>query len=73
MTRTASKAAMAALLGLSLLATGACTRTQQYAATGAGLGAAGGAVIGAATGGNALTGAVIGGTAGAVTGVVLAQ
>ena len=73
MTRTASKAAMAALLGFSLLAAGACTRTQQYAATGAGLGAAGGAVIGAATGGSALTGAVIGGTAGAVTGGVLAQ
>jgi hypothetical protein len=73
MIRTASKATAAALLGLSLLVAGACSKTQQYAATGGALGAAGGAIIGGATGGSAVGGAVIGGAAGAVTGVVLAQ
>ena len=40
------------------------------ALSGAGIGAAGGAAVGALTGGSVLTGAALGGAAGAVTGAV---
>jgi osmotically inducible lipoprotein OsmB len=70
---TASKAAVAALFGLSLLTAGACSKTQQYAATGGVIGAAGGAAIAGASGGSVAGGAVIGGAAGAVTGAIVAQ
>lgn len=57
-------------------ALGACT-TDQYGnrqasrgLTGAGIGAAGGAVVGALTGGDVLAGAAIGAAAGAVLGIV---
>jgi len=47
----------------------ACGYTRgDRALSGAGIGAAGGAAIGAVTGGDPLTGAVIGGAAGAATG-----
>ena len=73
MTNTGSRAFMAAILGVSLLAAGACTRTERYAATGAGVGAVGGAVIAGATGGTVLTGTAIGAGVGAVGGAVAAQ
>lgn len=73
MTRTASRAAVAALLSLSLLSVGACSRTERYTATGAAVGAGGGALIGAATGGSAVGGAVIGGLGGAGVGYCIAR
>lgn len=49
------------------------TNTQQKTLSGAGIGAGGGAVLGAVTGGSAVTGAVIGGGVGAVTGYILGE
>lgn len=73
MDRTISKTIVATVLGVSLLAAGACTRTERYAGTGAGIGAVGGAVVAGATGGNVLAGSVIGAGAGAVGGALIAQ
>jgi osmotically inducible lipoprotein OsmB len=73
MMTTMSRAAAAAFFGLALLSAGACSKTQQYAATGGVLGAGAGAIVAGATGGSVATGAVIGGAAGAVTGVVVAR
>jgi hypothetical protein len=73
MTRTASKTIVAAVLGVALIGAGACTRTERYAATGAGVGAVGGAVVAGATGGNVLAGSVIGAGAGAIGGALVAQ
>lgn len=64
---------LAAALAASLLALGACTKTERYAATGGAIGAGTGAVIAGASGGSVAAGAVIGGAAGAVGGAVLAQ
>jgi hypothetical protein len=49
------------------------SNTQQKSLSGAGIGAGGGAVIGAIAGGSPVTGAVIGGGVGAVTGYVLGE
>ena len=68
-----AKVISALALTASLVAAGACTRTEQNVATGAGLGAAGGAIVGAATGGSAVGGAVIGGAAGAGAGYLVSQ
>lgn len=73
MIRSASKTAVAVLLGVSLIGAGACTRTQQYVGTGAAVGAVTGGVIGAATGGSTLGGAVIGGVGGAGVGYLLSR
>jgi hypothetical protein len=67
------KTVLAAVLGLGLLASGACTRTQNYMATGGGLGAAGGAVVSAATGGSVLGGAVVGGAIGTGAGYIASR
>jgi hypothetical protein len=72
MTRTQSRAAVAALLSLSLLAAAGCSRTQQYTATGAALGAGGGALIAAAADGSVAGGAVVGGLVGAGAGYCIA-
>lgn len=64
---------LAALAFSSLIALGACTKTQKYATTGGAIGAVGGAGVAAATGGSVVGGAVIGGAAGAVAGAVIAQ
>ena len=48
MTKGIGKAALALVFGASLLATGACTRTQNYMATGGGV--LGGAIVGGAIG-----------------------
>ncbi len=67
------KAALAAVLGLTLLATGACTRTQNYMATGGALGAGGGAVVAAATGGTVVGGAIVGGAIGTGAGYIASR
>lgn len=67
------KASLAAVFALSLLSAGACTRTQQYMATGAAVGAGGGAVVAAATGGSAIGGAILGGALGTGGGYVLSR
>jgi osmotically inducible lipoprotein OsmB len=73
MTRTIGKTVFAAFLGVSLLAAGACTRTERYAATGGAIGAGTGAVVAGATGGNVLAGAAVGGAVGAVGGAVVSK
>ena len=73
MTKGIGKAALALVFGASLLTTGACTRTQNYMATGGGLGAAGGAVVAAATGGGVLGGAIVGGAIGTGAGYIASR
>ncbi len=60
----------AGMLAMTLAACG--ERPGERALTGGGLGAAGGAVIGAATGGSVVGGALIGGGLGAATGALTA-
>jgi len=67
------KAALAGILALVLLQAGACTRTQQVMGTGAGLGAGGGAIVAAATGGSMLGGALVGGLLGTGAGYIAAR
>lgn len=67
------KASLAAVFALSLLSASACTRTQQYMATGAAVGAGGGAVVAAATGGSVVGGAILGGALGTGGGYVLSR
>lgn len=56
---------------LVLVALSACGYSRgERALSGAGIGAAGGAALGAITGGDPVTGAVIGGAAGAATGAL---
>lgn len=63
-------AAMAALVGVAVLAAGCSSMSEreQGTAKGAGAGAVAGAILGSVTGGNAGRGAVIGGAVGAVAG-----
>lgn len=49
------------------------SRTQQRALSGGAIGAAGGAALGAITGGSLLTGAVIGGAGGAAVGALTSR
>ncbi|MGV1099468.1 YMGG-like glycine zipper-containing protein [Thiovibrio sp. JS02] len=49
------------------------TTTEQKTLSGAGIGAGGGAVLGAVTGGSPVVGAVVGGGIGAVTGYILGE
>ena len=70
---SAGRTALAVVLSLGLLGSGACTRTQNYMATGGGLGAAGGAVVSAATGGSLLGGAVVGGAIGTGAGYIASR
>ncbi len=67
------KAGLALAFALGLLSAGACTRTQQYLATGAAVGAGGGAIVAAATGGSLLGGAIVGGALGTGGGYVLSR
>jgi hypothetical protein len=58
---------------LLVLALGACSgmnRTQQRALSGGAIGAGGGALVGAVTGGSPVTGALIGGAGGAAIGAL---
>ena len=62
--------------GLLMASLGACSnmsQTQQRTLSGGAIGAAGGAAIGALSGGSAGMGALIGGAAGAGTGYLLSQ
>lgn len=59
---------LATMLGCSGM-----SNTQQKTLSGAGIGAGGGAVLGAITGGSPVTGAVVGGGVGAVTGYILGE
>jgi osmotically inducible lipoprotein OsmB len=68
-----AKAALVLAFGVGLIASGGCSRTQHYMATGGGLGAAGGAVVAAATGGSALGGAVLGGAIGTGAGYIASR
>jgi hypothetical protein len=61
---------LATLLALPLAACDSMSRTQQRALSGGAIGAAGGAALGAITGGSALTGALIGGAGGAAVGAL---
>lgn len=61
---------------LALVSMSGCsgmTRTQQMTLSGAGIGAGGGAILGAVTGGSPAVGAVVGGGVGAVTGYILGE
>ena len=73
MARTIGRAALVIVVGVVAIASGGCSRTQHYMATGGGLGAAGGAVVAAATGGSALGGAVLGGAIGTGTGYIASR
>jgi hypothetical protein len=65
-----ARGALALALILPLAACEGMNRQQQRALSGGAIGAAGGAAIGAITGGSAVTGALIGGAAGAATGAL---
>lgn len=62
--------ASALLIAVALTGCQNMTRQQQRALSGGALGAAGGAAIGAITGGSAVTGALIGGAGGAAVGAL---
>ena len=66
-------AGLVAAFALSLTLLGGCSRTQTYMATGAGIGAGGGAIVAAATGGSALGGAIIGGALGTGGGYIASR
>jgi osmotically inducible lipoprotein OsmB len=57
-------------LALSTTACDGMSRREQRAVSGGAIGAAGGAALGAITGGSALTGALIGGAGGAAVGAL---
>lgn len=73
MNRYVIKPALAAVFAASLMSAGACSRTQQYMATGGALGAGGGAVVAAATGGTVVGGAIVGGALGTGAGYVMSR
>ena len=67
------RATLAFIVGLGLLSAGGCTRTHNYMATGAGLGAAGGTLVAATTGGPLLGGALVGGALGTGAGYIASR
>lgn len=73
MVQRIGRASLALVFGLSLLSAGACSRTQQYLATGAAVGAGGGAIVAAATGGSLVGGAIVGGALGTGGGYVMSR
>ena len=70
--RGIGRAALAVALIVGLAACDNMNRTQQRALSGGAIGAAGGAAVGALTGGSAVTGALIGGAGGAAVGALTA-
>lgn len=62
--------ALIAVVAVPLAACEGMSRTQQRALSGGAIGAAGGAAVGAITGGSAVTGALIGGAGGAAVGAL---
>jgi osmotically inducible lipoprotein OsmB len=67
------KAGLAAVFVCGLVAAGGCSRTQQYLATGAAIGAGGGAVVAAAVGGSVVGGAIVGGALGTGGGYIASR
>ena len=65
-----ARSALALALILPIAACEGMNRQQQRALSGGAIGAAGGAAVGAITGGSAVTGALIGGAAGAAAGAL---
>lgn len=65
-----TRLAAAALLLLWLAGCDGMSRTQQRTVSGGAIGAAGGAALGALTGGSPLTGALLGGAGGAAVGAL---
>ncbi|WP_205963515.1 hypothetical protein [Roseicella aquatilis] len=68
--RFSVRLATAAFLALALAGCSHMTRGQQRALSGGAIGAAGGAALGALTGGSAVTGALLGGAGGAAVGAL---
>lgn len=68
--RILTRTALALALILPMAACSGMNRTQQRALSGGAIGAAGGAAVGALTGGSAVTGALIGGAGGAAIGAL---
>jgi hypothetical protein len=66
----ATRLVLVLALIVPLAACSGMNRTQQRALSGGAIGAAGGAAIGAITGGSAVTGALIGGAGGAAVGAI---
>jgi len=60
-------------IGFSLIVAGGCTRTQNYMATGAGLGAAGGTIVAATAGGALVGGALVGAALGTGAGYIASR
>jgi len=73
MSNASRKATLATMLCLALLTAGGCSRTQHSMATGGALGAGGGAVVAAATGGGVLGGALVGGALGTGAGYLVSR
>ena len=73
MVQRIGKAVLALVFAASLLSVGACTRTQNYMATGGALGAGGGAIVAAATGGAVVGGAIVGGAIGTGAGYIMSR
>jgi osmotically inducible lipoprotein OsmB len=73
MVQRIGRAGLMLVFGLTLLSAGACSRTQQYMATGAAVGAGGGAIVAAAAGGSVVGGALVGGALGTGSGYILAR
>ena len=61
---------LAAMIAFAVTGCSGMNRTQQRALSGGAIGAAGGAAVGAVTGGDPVTGAVIGGAGGAAVGAL---
>lgn len=68
--RIITRTVLAIALIAPLAACSGMSRTQQRALSGGAIGAAGGAAVGALTGGSAVTGALIGGAGGAAVGAI---
>ncbi len=68
--RLITRTALALALIAPMAACSGMNRTQQRALSGGAIGAAGGAAVGALTGGSAVTGALIGGAGGAAIGAL---
>jgi hypothetical protein len=73
MVQRIARGAFALVFAATLLSLGACTRTQNYMATGAALGAGGGAIVAAATGGGIVGGAIVGGALGTGAGYIMSR
>ncbi len=67
---TLARLALVAVLVVPMAACSGMNRQQQRALSGGAIGAAGGAAVGALTGGSAVTGALIGGAGGAAVGAL---